>query len=74
MKKLLIGLSIVGYLPFIDPAVKMNLTLILALPLLIICGGAVVTIATRRIEAILYGAVVSALLPGFISCINMILS
>lgn len=53
----------VGSLPFIGAATKIERLSWLAIPLVVLAGSAGLTMYTKRVEAVLGGVVLAALLP-----------
>jgi uncharacterized MnhB-related membrane protein len=78
MKKIIIIITgiivLVGSLPFLDIASKITWTTYLGIPLIILTGSAGVALITRRFEAIIGGAVVSALWPVLFEIMRSALS
>ena len=64
VKILIIAILILCAIPFIAPEIKIQWTMFLGLPLVIFIGSAGITFITKRIEAIITGAVISAILAG----------
>ncbi len=61
---MIIGIIVlIGSLPFLDVASKITWTTYLGIPLIILTGSAGIAFVTKRFEAIICGAVVSALWP-----------
>lgn len=78
MKKIvgviMIVIIIIGLLPFLDIASKIQWTFYLGIPLIILIGSAGVAFITKRIEAIIGGIIIAALFPVILEVINSVLS
>jgi fucose permease len=57
---------LIGMMPFLDPATKIEWTTYFGMPLIILTGAAGTAFITRRFEAIICGAVLSALWPAIL--------
>ena len=60
---IVIVIILVGIMPFLDTASKIEWTTYLGIPLIIFTGSAGTAFVTKRFEAIIGGAVLSALWP-----------
>lgn len=60
---IVIVIILVGMMPFLDTASKIEWTTYLGIPLIIFTGSAGTAFVTERFEAIIGGAVLSALWP-----------
>lgn len=65
---------VIGLLPFLDIASKMQWTVYLGMPLIILIGSAGVAFITKRIEAIIGGMIIAALFPVILGTVNSLLS
>ena len=63
---------IICAIPFIGPEVKIEWTMYLGLPLVILAGSAGVTFITKRFEAIICGAVIAALWPVLLELMHAV--
>lgn len=66
--KVIIGIIVgiimlVGMIPFLDTATKIEWTTYLGMPLIMLSGSAGIAFVTKRFEAIICGVVLSALWP-----------
>ena len=59
-------IMLIGMMPFLDIATKIEWTTYLGMPLIILTGSAGVTFITKRFEAIICGVVLSALWPAIL--------
>jgi len=57
---------LIGMMPFLDPATKIEWTTYFGMPLIILTGSAGTAFITKRFEAIICGAVLSALWPAIL--------
>lgn len=60
---------LIGMMPFLDPATKIEWTTYLGMPLIILTGSAGITFITKRFEAIICGVVLSALWPAILDIV-----
>ena len=63
------AIMLIGMMPFLDPATKIEWTTYLGMPLIILTGSAGVAFITKRFEAIICGIVLSALLPAILNIV-----
>jgi len=66
MKKFMMVITVLGSLPFLDAATKIELTTYLGIPLVILTGSAGVAFISRRFEAIVSGVILSAMWPALL--------
>ena len=60
---IVIVIMLVGTMPFLDAALKIEWTTYLGIPLIIFTGSAGTAFVTKRFEAIIGGVILSALWP-----------
>jgi len=60
---IVVVIMLVGMMPFLDTASKVEWTTYLGIPLIIFTGSAGTAFVTKRLEAIIGGVVLSALWP-----------
>jgi len=60
---IVVALTLVSMMPFLDIAVKIEWTTYLGIPLIILTGSAGVAFVTNRFEAIIGGVLLSVLWP-----------
>lgn len=63
-------IMVIGMMPFLDPATKIEWTTYLGMPLIILTGSAGVTFITKRFEAIICGIVLSVLWPAILDIVT----
>ena len=59
-------IMLIGMMPFLDPATKIEWTTYFGMPLIILTGSAGTAFITKRFEAIICGAVLIALWPAIL--------